>query len=375
MKRATGELPPLPDDPREALKVLAPRVLQWLRVLPVPWAPVPYRRRADVAQDILRSALESLPRYDRSKGSVATWLYEIARRVSRDALVQDQYRGGFIADDDVLQTAGEGNQEEEFALHERIRIVREVLTEMEPRLREVLEAREFATLTVREVGELVGVPERTAKEWIAQAREDFRERVEKKLGKDRSVAMLAPLLTIDTLFAHLRDRGQSVSAEELGLLHAALQEAPASGVRSSRSAWWELAGSSLGGGVVGGVIMYLLLRPDLRARPWLDARPLAERIGVVAAAVPRPMDVPDPEPAPWADTPLPASTQRTKPVLVDARAILEEAFRAALARNVPAAQDALRRYDQRFPQNPHPELKARVVEVMSSLKVQSHSAQ
>ncbi|MDI3291863.1 sigma-70 family RNA polymerase sigma factor [Polyangium sp. 15x6] len=361
MKRATGELPPLPDDPREALKVLAPRVLQWLRVLPVPWAPVPYSRRADVAQDILRSALESLPRYDRSKGSVATWLYEIARRVSRDALAQDQYRGGFVADDDVSQTAGEGNQEEELALHEHIRIVREVLTEMEPRLREVLEAREFAMLTVREVGELVGVPERTAKEWIARAREDFRERVEKKLGKDRTVAMLAPLLTIDTLFAHLRGRGE----------HVALEEAPASGVRPSRSSWWELAGSSLGGGVVGGVIVYLLLRPDPRVRPWIDARPLAERVGVVAAAMPRPMDIPDPAPASPAGNPSQASTQRAKPVLVDARAILEEAFRAALARNVSAAQDALRRYDQRFPQNPHPELKARVVEVMSSLKAQT----
>lgn len=312
-------------------------------------------------QETLRVAVESLERFDSSQGSLTTWLYTIAVRTARDMRARDERHEPMFAMDDEAPSTERG-PEERVIFEDGLRLIRETLDEMEPELREVLEAFELAELSMEEVAELRGVSVRAAKHQLSLAREDFRKRIAKKRSRDRMVGLLTLSVGVDALFAAARD-GMGGS----GMRSAAAAAFPLPGVGTAP------ASQGLGkmltfltGGVVGGVIVYLLMRPaPVPPSSPLESGELADRAANIAAGLSRAAEVQVPAPvAPLAAAPEQAAGFRRP--LREARARLEEALRAARGHDLTRARGAMARYERDYPDNPLPTLREQVAAVLSA---------
>jgi RNA polymerase sigma-70 factor (ECF subfamily) len=325
---------------------------------------VPRHRRDDVVQETLRVAVESLPRFDPERASLATWLYTIAVRTARDARERDEHHEPTFALDDDAPSTDRG-PEERVILEDGRRLIRKTLDEMKPELREVLEAFEVAELTMEEIAELLGVSARAAKHKLELARKDFRRRIADKRSKDRMAGLLTLTLGVDSLFAAARGRmaGSSMRSSAASAL-------PSPGLPVSTAlaqSLGKMLTTFLTGGAVGGVIVYLLMRqaPGVLSAS-LEPGELTDRAASIAAGLARAPEVQAPAPVP-----PPAETAQipgTRRPLREARARLEEALRAARGHDLPRAHGALARYERDYPDNPLPVLKQQVAAVLSQVE-------
>jgi RNA polymerase sigma-70 factor, ECF subfamily len=130
----------------------------------------------EVLQDSFEYAFRRLDRYDSNRASFKTWLYQIAVSRSRNkrrrkwlpTLSLTQLPGGQLRDRTSPQP------EEGLALTQRHRAVWDALQQLTPRLRETAILRYYEELTYVEIGQVLGIPPKTAQSRMRLAHQQLK---------------------------------------------------------------------------------------------------------------------------------------------------------------------------------------------------------
>ena len=142
-------------------------------------------RTEDLVSDVFFEALRSFPRYDRTKGSMGSWLGSIARHRLLDNFRRAQNRLEILSGDvpepsteqrsGAASLAGKTSWEDERSLkYPEHRAAIRILSQLSPKEREFLELRYGLELSDREIAAMYSV-----------SREAIRKRYERLLAKCR----------------------------------------------------------------------------------------------------------------------------------------------------------------------------------------------
>jgi len=135
----------------------------------------------EVVQDTFVYAMRNLRRYDERKASFRTWLFVIATSRARNkrrrrwlptvSLRQLLQIGVELPAPDTSERPPEGRLEE----GSRDAAIRSALAQLSPKLREAAVLRHFEGLTYREIGQILGIPTKTAESRVRLAHKALRE--------------------------------------------------------------------------------------------------------------------------------------------------------------------------------------------------------
>jgi RNA polymerase sigma-70 factor (ECF subfamily) len=119
----------------------------------------------DVVQEVFTRAWRSADRYDPARGSVRTWLYQIARHAIIDMRRRASARPA-LTSGDVYAETGDGDSIEQAMLGWQVAAALERLT---PEHRQMIRLAHFQGLSVREIAERCELPIGTVKSrtWYA----------------------------------------------------------------------------------------------------------------------------------------------------------------------------------------------------------------
>jgi RNA polymerase sigma-70 factor (ECF subfamily) len=140
--------------------------------------------RRSLAEDVVQEALLSLwrtaPRYDRSRGSVRTWILGITHHRAVDALRRDGVRRSRDVSDDALQeqTPARERTDAEVIRREEAKGMRAVLDELPAEQLQVIELAYFGGFTHTEIAEMLKLPIGTVKGRMRLGLEKLRNRIE-----------------------------------------------------------------------------------------------------------------------------------------------------------------------------------------------------
>lgn len=147
-----------------------------------------YEMARDLTQDTFLKAARGYGRL-KKKERLGVWTLRIARNETLSRLKKEQrrrskfislftrrYEGELI---DVIEDECPG-MDEVAAKHEERSIVRKVLNELPPRMREALILREWEDLSYEEIGRIMNVSKKAVKSLLHRAREAMRERLIKE---------------------------------------------------------------------------------------------------------------------------------------------------------------------------------------------------
>lgn len=131
----------------------------------------------EVLQDSFAYAFRRLDRYDPDKASFKTWLYQIAisrcrnkrRRKWLPTFPLNKLRERDVRDDDAPAP------DERLQLSDKQQVVWDALQQLSPKLRETAVLRYYEELTYREIGEVLGIPAKTAESRMRLAHQALRE--------------------------------------------------------------------------------------------------------------------------------------------------------------------------------------------------------
>ena len=134
----------------------------------------------EVAQEAFLSIWRSGGRYDRTRGSVRTWLLGVVHNRAIDALRRSTVRDRLRAGDDQAAERIEAPErtEVEFARREEARSMREVLGALPNDQRRVVELAYFGGFTHEQIAEILGTPLGTVKGRMRLALEKLRLSIE-----------------------------------------------------------------------------------------------------------------------------------------------------------------------------------------------------
>ena len=119
----------------------------------------------EAVQETLLRAHRAMATY-RGEGSVKAWLCGIARHVCAHML-ETRRKGRELLE--VVPDAPSGDAREAFELRRSSRLVREAMTKLKPSEREALVLRYVADLSHREIAEVCGIDEPTARKRTSRA--------------------------------------------------------------------------------------------------------------------------------------------------------------------------------------------------------------
>jgi RNA polymerase sigma-70 factor (ECF subfamily) len=135
----------------------------------------------EVVQDTFVYAMRNLRRYDERKASFRTWLFVIATSRARNkrrrrwlptvSLRQLLQIGVELPAPDTSERPPEGRLEE----GSRDAAIRSALAQLSPKLREAAVLRHFEGLTYREIGQILGIPKKTAESRVRLAHKALRK--------------------------------------------------------------------------------------------------------------------------------------------------------------------------------------------------------
>jgi RNA polymerase sigma-70 factor, ECF subfamily len=119
----------------------------------------------DVVQESFLSMWRSGARYDRTRGSVRTWLLGIVHKRSIDALRRLAVRDRGRVDEEIVRArvAAPELTEVEVARRDEARDVHDALRQLPPDQSRVIELAYFGGLTQTEIAEMLGTPVGTVK--------------------------------------------------------------------------------------------------------------------------------------------------------------------------------------------------------------------
>lgn len=131
----------------------------------------------DVAQEVLHGAYRALPRYDRSRGRLRTWLYKIAFNQAHTFLNRAQHRREVLLSRiDLEPLVDPGLDPEQLMISEEAKaLVLQLIDTIEPTRRAVFIAYELEQKSMLEIAELLNIPMSTGWSKLQQARKDFTE--------------------------------------------------------------------------------------------------------------------------------------------------------------------------------------------------------
>ena len=138
----------------------------------------------EVLQDSFAYAFRKLADYDPNKSAFKTWLYRIAvsrcrnkrRRKRLPTFSLSQIAGRDATDHDAL------TPDEALNLSEKQQMVWEALQKLSPKLRETAVLRYYEGLTYAEIGQILGIPAKTAESRMRLAHKALRELLEEVIG-------------------------------------------------------------------------------------------------------------------------------------------------------------------------------------------------
>lgn len=135
----------------------------------------------EVVQDTFVYAMRNLRRYDERKASFRTWLFIIATSRARNkrrrrwlptvSLRQLLQIGVELPAPDTSERPPEGRLEE----GSRDAAIRSALAQLSPKLREAAVLRHFEGLTYQEIGQILGIPKKTAESRVRLAHKALRK--------------------------------------------------------------------------------------------------------------------------------------------------------------------------------------------------------
>lgn len=119
----------------------------------------------DVVQDAFLSLWRSGARYDRSRGSVRSWVLGVVHNRAIDLFRRETVRTGKDVSDEeaVLRLAAEESTEREVERREDVTQVRTALMELPVEQRRVIELAYFGGFSHTEISEMLGLPAGTVK--------------------------------------------------------------------------------------------------------------------------------------------------------------------------------------------------------------------
>jgi RNA polymerase sigma-70 factor (ECF subfamily) len=131
----------------------------------------------DVAQEVLHGAYRALPRYDRSRGRLRTWLYRIAFNQAHTFMNRARHhREVLVAGIDLEPLVDPAPNAEQQLISEETRVLALQLIEMiEPHLRAVFVEYELEGKSMLEIAEILNIPMSTGWGQLQQARRQFTE--------------------------------------------------------------------------------------------------------------------------------------------------------------------------------------------------------
>lgn len=130
----------------------------------------------EVLQDSFEYAFRRLAQYDAGRASFKTWLYKIAVSRSRNKRRRrwlPTFSLSQLPDEQVGDSA-RPQPEERLALDQRQRAVWEALQALSPKLRETAILRYYEELSYVEIGEILGIPAKTAQSRMRLAHKQLR---------------------------------------------------------------------------------------------------------------------------------------------------------------------------------------------------------
>lgn len=140
--------------------------------------------RRSLAEDVVQEALLSLwrtgPRYDRSRGSVRTWILGITHHRAVDALRRDGVRTSRDVSDDALreQVPAPERTDAEVIRRDQAEGMRAVLDQLPVEQLQVIELAYFGGFTHTEIAEMLELPIGTVKGRMRLGLEKMRSRIE-----------------------------------------------------------------------------------------------------------------------------------------------------------------------------------------------------
>lgn len=133
---------------------------------------------ADEASDVLQDAFVNISlkidTYDAGKGTLFTWILNIARNKALDALRKKERKYKIQLDDQIvdrLESKGSNNNN---SFHTDTIGLREIVDKLKPDLREMIELHYFNGFTQQEITDLKGIPLGTVKTRIRSAMQSLK---------------------------------------------------------------------------------------------------------------------------------------------------------------------------------------------------------
>ena len=120
----------------------------------------------EIVQEVFTRAWRHAERYDPARGSVRTWLYQIARHAIIDMRRRASARPSLAPGEPLLETASNRDSIEQAMLGWQVAAALERLT---PEHRQMIRMAQFRGLTMREIADSTGLPLGTVKSrtWYA----------------------------------------------------------------------------------------------------------------------------------------------------------------------------------------------------------------
>ena len=131
----------------------------------------------DVAQEVIHGAYRALPRYDRSRGRLRTWLYRIAFNQAHTFLNRARHHREVLVEGIDLESLVDPapNAEEQMISEETKALVFQLIDMIEPHLRALFIAYELEDKSMLEIAEILNIPMSTGWGQLQQARKQFTE--------------------------------------------------------------------------------------------------------------------------------------------------------------------------------------------------------
>ncbi len=132
---------------------------------------------ADLTQQVFLRALDALPRYRaRDGGSLAAWLFRIARNAATDWQRREGRTIQWEAVPEKLHPLAPETAESALLRHDAIAQAHRLLATLDDVAREALILRFSAQLTLAEIGAVLGISEEAARKRISRALRTLKER-------------------------------------------------------------------------------------------------------------------------------------------------------------------------------------------------------
>ncbi|HEX5354146.1 MAG TPA: sigma-70 family RNA polymerase sigma factor [Rhodanobacteraceae bacterium] len=132
---------------------------------------------ADATQSVFLKVFEHLDGYD-PKYRLFSWIYRIAVNVSIDRLEQrKRTSAGEVPIEDELLDSGEQEPEEQAEASQIHDLIQVALMELQTDYRAVILLRHFSGCSYGEIAEILGIPEKTVKSRLHDARQHLRKRL------------------------------------------------------------------------------------------------------------------------------------------------------------------------------------------------------